>query len=524
MAEDKQIPEISFETGDPRDAEFFRVLKSIVEKDCKVITEGERKIHTHPDWVRDHIHEMKAWKWWESDLSSFIDRLIELQPARGFFHEILSGLKDYHAGFVKPEFVYRDEANGVQFIRLELEADIEYLMVEAAYFIWQATGDKQGTAKRLPALEKGLRYNMEDPTRWDPEHGLLMRPFTIDTWDFTWGVPTSNRGIDPDMPMAIMHGDNSGLYRACLQMAEMTEAVGDADTAAKWREKAEVIRDRANKLLWNGRFYMHEYHLDPVDPGCDESDMLSLSNTYDINRGLPTHEMAVSIIDEYRERGKRSPGANADWYTLDPPYPIFAVHPWGEYINGGVGSFVAGELAKAAFRHGREDYGVEILRRLREITEKTGTLQFIVGRDGRDLNWGPRGWGAAAVLSAMMEGLAGITDKSALFESVEIAPRYPAAGMESARVCLRYGASDAYVIADYKHDPQSCSIRIALFGSPRKVSLHVLLPEDATPAGASVDGKQVEYKQVNVEKSVYCDFTLVRSGDADSVAEVAYRV
>lgn len=514
--------ESGFESDNPADARFFTLLKEIVQGDELTIREGERAVRTNPSWVRDHIHEMKAYRWWENDLTSFVDRLIELQPERGFFHEIITGLGDSHLTFVKPEFVYRNEQDKVGFVRLEQEADVEYLMAEAVHTIWKATGDNEAMAKRLPAIERGLKYNLEDPTRWDPRHKLLMRPFTVDTWDFTWGVSTSNRGIDPDMPMCIMHGDNSGLYAACLQVAEMRAALGDTEAAKKWRETAEGIRERANRLLWNGRFYTHEYHLQPVDVGCDESNMLSLSNTYDINRGMPTHEMAVKIIDEYRARRKSNPNDVAEWYALDPPYPNFVLYKAGEYINGGIAGFVAGELAKAAFRHGREEYGADILKRVRELSEKTGTVYFLMTRDGKDIGMGPRGWAAAAVMSAQMEGLAGIADQGVLFEKIELAPRYPSAGINSARACLKYGPSDAYVATDYTHDTKSRTITIGLAGSPEKVDFHILMPSGAAPASVRVNGRAVKSATRSVEQGRYCDFSITRTAASATQVVVTY--
>ena len=192
-----------------------------------------------------------------------------------------------HQGFVSPKHVLREDNKDLCWIPLELEADVEYLMVEAAYQIWQATGDLEALKSRLPHLEAGLKYRLTDPTRWDAERGALKRPFTIDTWDFTYGVPDTNRRIDPGMAMAIMHGDNSGLYQACRQMAKMSRAAGAKSKARTWDERAEALRQRINDLCFNGRFYTHQILLQPVNTGVREEDILSLSNAYDINRGLP---------------------------------------------------------------------------------------------------------------------------------------------------------------------------------------------------------------------------------------------
>ena len=66
---------------------------------------------------------------------------------------------------------------------------------------------------------------------------------------------------------------------------------------------------------------------------------------------------------------------------MDPPYtpdqwPGASMGgsspPVGEYMNGGICPIIAGEVARAAFEHGREAYGVDILRRLWELAQRDG--------------------------------------------------------------------------------------------------------------------------------------------------------
>lgn len=403
-----------------------------------------------------------------------------------------------------PEFVYISPEDDLAFIRLEIEADIEYLMVEAAHTIWRATGDDGWVRRALPHLEAGMRYCLEDPTRWDTEHGLMKRPLTPDTWDFVFGYPDSVRSIQPGMPMAIMHGDNSGLYQACNQLGEMYDALGDHARAAHWRDRGRQIRARANSLLWAGRNYIHQFYLQPVETGVDEAEVLSLSNTYDINRGMPTHEMSLAIIDRYREL--RETAEFAEWYALEPPYPQFGPYPAGAYINGGVAGFVAGELAKAAFSHGREEYGADVLRRVGELVERDGFLGFLYRRDGSDQGGGPAGWSAAAVLSAMVEGLAGITDEAGLYREVAVSPRFAAAGVSSAQVVLTYGPSDAYVGMRYRHEPDA--VWIELTGSPSRIRLRPLLPRGTICQGVMVDGESVPFSCSDVEGGRYVALTV----------------
>ena len=118
-----------------------------------------------------------------------------------------------------------------------------------------------------------------------------------------------------------MHGDNSGMYRASRLIAEMFAYIGDDKKSEYWKEKALHFRNTANKICWNGRFYTHQVHINPIEiKGLDESKQLSLSNPYDINRGLPDHRMAVSIIKEYQYRRKHV-DSFAEWFSIDPCFP-----------------------------------------------------------------------------------------------------------------------------------------------------------------------------------------------------------
>jgi hypothetical protein len=70
---------------------------------------------------------------------------------------------------------------------------------------------------------------------------------------------------------------------------------------------------------------------------------------------------------------KRIPKANsfAEWYGVYPAVePHFADYKPGSYMNGGVNTIVAGELAKAALQHGYETYGIDILQRIMELIKK----------------------------------------------------------------------------------------------------------------------------------------------------------
>jgi len=197
--------------------------------------------------------------------------------------------------------------------------------------------------------------------------------------------------------------------------------------ARHWSSYAEAFQRRANKVCFNGTFYTHHVHLVPVSiDGVDESRQLSLSNPMNINRGLATHAMAVSILREYQQRGKAQ-GAFADWFSLDPPMPdgIYGDDKLvaGAYCNGGLLPLVGGELARAAFDHGFEEYGVAQLLKYEQLTANNETYLWYFP-DGRkstvETSTSPDasptdGWGSSAMLYALFEGLAGLSMKANSF-------------------------------------------------------------------------------------------------------------
>ncbi|MEO8862112.1 MAG: hypothetical protein ABI358_11850, partial [Ginsengibacter sp.] len=61
-----------------------------------------------------------------------------------------------------------------------------------------------------------------------------------------------------------------------------------------------------------------------------------------------------------------------EWYAIYPPFQKgFGAHDeiW-QYMNGGVGGHVAGELARGAYANGFENYGTDILNRMFELGKK----------------------------------------------------------------------------------------------------------------------------------------------------------
>ena len=487
---------------------------------------GYRTPDTPSLWIRDYSDMMRGFRYWEKDMKSLVDHFAEVQSARGWIFDYFT---------MTPEKVPCEKENWAKYVRVPVEADVEYRFIKAVYLAWQATGDDRWVKKLLPSMEKALQYVMTDEWRWDKRTKLVKRPYTIDTWDFDYTAGRHswlNFQVTDDTYWGLMHGDLSGYYESFRQMGILHEQLGNKRTAQSWMRTAEAFRRRANKRCFNGRFYTHHVHLVPVKiDGVDESEQLSLSNPMDINRGLPTHAMAVSILREYQKRGT-SLGAFADWFSIDPPMPDGAFGDdklvAGAYCNGGILPLVGGELARAAFEHGFESYGLEQLLKYETLTADGETYLWYFP-DGRkssvETSTSPDasptdGWGSSAMLYALLEGLAGVVDEHKLFQKVRLSHRWVVTGEQESHACLAYGASGASFEYSFGHNDAANTIELELHGTAT-THLHLLLPAGSKATSLLVNGKKKQFVNNKVEDSPYVDADIEVKKKA--VVELRYR-
>lgn len=477
-----------------------------------VFVEGEA-IPTYKNWIRDHVHTMKAFRHWEYNLKAYLDFTLAYQRPDGSYYELIKQMDDPHWSFVAEDDVLFFPEDNLYLARLDIESDIEYLVVEGAAEYYKATADRRWLRRNLGKLEEGIRYSTSHPKRWDPELGLVKRAYTIDTWDFTYEETSpKDRRILQDTPMAVMHGDNSGVYQAMNQLAWMNEELGHRAKARRWREKAETLRENGIRHLWNGKFFVHQLPLGGPAADDKEDIRLSLSNTYDINRGFTTLEQSRSIVAEYMLR-RDTTAAFAEWFTIDPPYvPCFGGvkgHPANRYVNGCITSFTAGELAKAAFNCGYEAYGWDILCRLYEqMVEDGGNIYFLYNRFTKvpeNAKVGPAAWGSAAVLSAIDEGLAGIEDLGCRYRSLGFSPKWPVTPYKELRYFSGYEVGGDVV--DVRYILTDAGMRYSVDSPARQMSAHILLPKGADATTVLLNGNPVEFRQVLVGDSRYVDFS-----------------
>ena len=468
-------------------------------------------IPVYKNWIRDHVHTMKAFKHWERDLRTYLDFTIEHQRPDGSFLELIKQMDDRHWSYVAEDDIVFFPEDNLYLARLDIESDVEYLVVEGATEYYKATADRRWLRKNLRKLEKAIEYSTSSPKRWDPEHGLVKRAYTIDTWDFSYEKNASHdRRITEKTPMAIMHGDNSGVYQAMHQLAWMNRQLHRKARARRWEQRAEALRENAIKYLWNGKYFKHQLPLGCA-PADDKEDIrLTLSNTYDINRKFTTIEQSRSIIEEYMYR-RDTTSAFAEWFTIDPRYwPKFGdsyAHP--AYINGLITSFTAGELAKAAFGCGYEAYGWDILSRFYEnMVKDGGNVYFLYDRYTRapeNAKLGPAAWGAAALISAIDEGLAGVEDLDCRYRSLGFSPRWPVTPYKELRYFTGYELTGDVV--DVRYILTDAGMRYCIDSPAKDIQAHILLPEGVSAAKVLLNGHEISFTPSNVAGSHYIDFS-----------------
>jgi len=337
-------------------------------------------------WLRDHVHSLKGMRYFDPDeLRSAIDLYADWQRGDGMIWDRVG--RDMPLGS-RARQTWRDDefaAGGFtrempghpdrRFERIPVENDVEYLFIEGLYLTWKATGDTAWMKTRLGHALRAVGYATRDPLRWSEKYQLLKRGYTLDTWDFQHEEDAARSGsamrILPDRTrFGVFYGDNVGMASALDNLAEMLEAAGRRREAARCASLGRGMRARVDALSWNGRFYTMHVPENPEDRrdlgGTDDRELVTQSNAYSLGRGVDPGQ-GRAIVETYRRIRREMPATSAgEFYNCYPPVNRgFGGHQgrW-EYMNGGVSSITAGELAAGAFRFGHEAYGADILSRV----------------------------------------------------------------------------------------------------------------------------------------------------------------
>lgn len=361
----------------------------------KYIRVGDKTYKYYVTWLRDHVHALKGMRYWEHEVKSGIELYADSQREDGMIwdkckqmcHSAWQTFRDHE--FAEGDFVRPiDEHNtNRRWMRIPVENDVEYLYIEGLYRAWKSCGDTEWMAGLLDSALRAVRYATSDPYRWSEKFRLLKRGFTIDSWDFQSRDDAARSSTGTVMRINldsgefnVFHGDNTGMAKSLELLAEMLVAAGRDDEAGEQLRLAGELRERLDALAWNGEFYTHMVPENP-DAERDLGDtpvdrQVSQSNTHALNRGIP-HEQAVAIIETYLRIRREMPETSAgEWYAIYPPFEKGFHFPKWEYMNGGVTTIAAGQLARGAFEHGYERYAVDILERVNALCEEYGGYLF----------------------------------------------------------------------------------------------------------------------------------------------------
>jgi hypothetical protein len=365
---------------------FHKGMSADVPGGVDVTRWNGRTYHFFVTWVLDNYHTAKGMKYFSPYGTDFVDMMKGAQREDGMiWSNINPGQAVAYYKTAYGPFDYIRRIGDRYFVRQPAENHPEYVYVSTIYQTWKTHGDDMWMSGCLASAKRAMDYCMTDPSRWSDRYQLLKRVYTIDSWDFQADdAYTPDIGLSKTMlvdpkksKFGVFFGDNVYYAASCDELAEMLAHSGDAAGASAYAARAADIRRRLDALSWNGRFYTHFVDEDPAvkrDLGVDEKTQVAQGNAYSLNRGIPS-EHAVAIINTYMDLKEHLPvGSPGEWYAIYPPFGKgFGLHDqkW-QYMNGGVGGHVAGELARGAFENGYEAYARDILDRLTDLGHRHG--------------------------------------------------------------------------------------------------------------------------------------------------------
>ena len=526
-------------TGDEEFDFFYNMLQTQLltwpEGDVYQLKNGDR-IRTSVGWIRDDTFAFEGSKYLASTSSSWIDFYLEHQRKDGMLYEkIEKNQTPQTYYFYLPQDCYKYIEPGVGGVtRLEVEADVEFLLVQAAYQTWQATGDDAWMKEIVAGLDKAMTYIRTDKTRWSKQYGLAIRVNTIDTWDYYY--TNEHRAISPwsdpkpafsKTAMCIFYGDNTGYYQAACQLAEMYRVAGNEKRMNYWLNEAQTVRTNLMKTAWNGNYFAHMVHIDPTpeeaEPKMKEDfekdwERLSLSLTYTLNRNFLTQEEGEKIIETFRNFRDNPPAIEnsagaatdknyaAEWVTIYPAYldGFGGGSGIGKGMNACLCSFSAGALSRGSYVYGYADYGTNIIERLKDLCVRDGQIHFVYYRDGSVLpGVGPATWSAGSIYAAITEGLVGVRDGGEQYRYATFAPAWTSASYDQVYASTSYGASDTYMAYTMNHDTENSKVRYTLVGDGETMNIQLLVPSGNVPKSVKINGKPVSFNMKAAAEDVW---------------------
>ncbi|MBX7101510.1 MAG: hypothetical protein K1X89_27595 [Myxococcaceae bacterium] len=297
--------------------------------------------------------------------------------------------------------------------------------VDAVGRAWLEQPVRPGRARVIDALDRALDWEWRE--RRDEASGLLWSGHTVDWGDVSSEFPDQRAiALTPGTPRVLGVYTQAMAHGAALALASLWHGL-DAASEARWRERAQALREKAVAALWDearGQFTVHRHLTAAPHRGFDEAEAFALGgNVAAVRLGLATPAQAARIFDRALER-TRALGVSTVSGVMLPPYPAGTFthdqvdEPY-EYQNGGQWDWHGGRLVLALFPSDPE----AALAALEDIARKDlghgGFFEWDT-RSGEGRG-SPNFTGSAGVLGqAVVEGLFGVDWRG---DDVVLAPR-----------------------------------------------------------------------------------------------------
>ncbi|NUQ66127.1 MAG: discoidin domain-containing protein, partial [Pirellulales bacterium] len=191
------------------------------------------------------------------------------------------------------------------------------------------TGDLPFIRQNLQSLERMLQYFI----RRRGSQGL----FELDDVGAHWYY-------DAITTSGVNGYHNAFFYKAAMDLAEMEEAAGKAEQAARYRELAGAVKDAYNRVLWKEDAPGGPRYLDWIDSkGREVSYFCDLCQWPPVAVGIASAQQARKIVATADARiaeleKEHGYAGDAGLSALWPVPPDLNPHPWqtfGRYMNGG---------------------------------------------------------------------------------------------------------------------------------------------------------------------------------------------
>ena len=362
------------------------------------------------------------------------------------------------------------------------ETDQESSAVQAAFQIFNLLGPRWlekpiDGIRIIDRLDTALEFVCE--SRWNEKFGLIIGAHTAD-WGDVDLVDSDQKAIyvDDRTHWTADIYDQSMFHEACMNLAEMWDALGEKNRMIFWQDKASAIKRNANKWLWqeDKGFYKVHIHLDSLHHDFEEEDMFAMGgNTVAINSGLADSEKSQRIIQEALTRQEAHDLSTISG-TLLPPYPkgLFK-HPLlddpYEYQNGAQWDWFGARLIYAMFQQGVSQTAKEkCLEIIQKNMDNRGFFEWD-NKEGVGLGSDFFAGTAGCMGKAIIEGYFGIDLK---WDSLSIEPKL---GKESGRIYISQPANNLFVEYDYGFDENANKITLSFNSNfPKKGTIRVLNP------------------------------------------------